>query len=262
MGHLYKVRGSSRWHFKYRVNGREIRQTSGTTDKREAQRLLALREGAAAAGKPLDLVATIGTVGAVVPHARYAFFAAGMLRDLKGPLVYVFLASGVVRYVGMSAGGLGRALAPWHHVLSKAVVGEADALMYFPVESAAVAETLEAQLIELLHPAWNNGHAPRPEVDMDALHRSMGRLDGLTSHTSQPPVDLEPGARVEALPRVRERATPGPPSAGGAMTPAGEALEHHHLCPGCRQAWECAVMICRGLRLRWCWPCRREGRER
>lgn len=87
MASLYRPRGCRIWHLKYRVDGRLVRQTSGTADKREARRRLVLREAAAAAGKPVDVVTAITTVGRQVPHARWAFFAAEQcgLRSRRSP---------------------------------------------------------------------------------------------------------------------------------------------------------------------------------
>ena len=51
MGQLYK-RGA-RWWIKYYVNGRPVRESTGTDDKEQARRMLKGREGAAATGAPI-----------------------------------------------------------------------------------------------------------------------------------------------------------------------------------------------------------------
>lgn len=50
MGHLYKQKSSRVWWVKYYVNGRPIRESTGTESEREAGRFLKLREGAVASG--------------------------------------------------------------------------------------------------------------------------------------------------------------------------------------------------------------------
>jgi hypothetical protein len=47
------LRESEVWWLKYRVNGRVVRESSGTTSYEEAKRLLKLREGRAAEGRPV-----------------------------------------------------------------------------------------------------------------------------------------------------------------------------------------------------------------
>src|SRR5712691_7202984 len=47
------LRASGKWWLKYRGNGREIRESSGTANREEAKRLLRRKEGAAAEGKPV-----------------------------------------------------------------------------------------------------------------------------------------------------------------------------------------------------------------
>ncbi len=58
MGWLYrpKLRSgklSSKWWVKYYVNGRPVRETTGTEKESEARRFLKLKEGAVAKGSPI-----------------------------------------------------------------------------------------------------------------------------------------------------------------------------------------------------------------
>ena len=51
MGSIYKRKNSANWWIKYYEEGKPYRESSGSTRKRDAQRLLAKRQGAIATGK-------------------------------------------------------------------------------------------------------------------------------------------------------------------------------------------------------------------
>ncbi|PYM53798.1 MAG: site-specific integrase [Candidatus Rokuibacteriota bacterium] len=53
MGSLYKQPSSRIWWAKYYVNGRPVRESTGTPNEEEAKRFLRVREGQAAAGQPV-----------------------------------------------------------------------------------------------------------------------------------------------------------------------------------------------------------------
>src|SRR4051794_22887369 len=53
MGSLYKQKGSKIWWVKYYVNGRPMRESTGTVKETEAKRLLKEREGRAASGQQI-----------------------------------------------------------------------------------------------------------------------------------------------------------------------------------------------------------------
>jgi len=58
MGYLYKQKSRDGtpgrvWWVKYYVNGRPVRESTGTEKEAEAKRFLKLREGAAATGAPI-----------------------------------------------------------------------------------------------------------------------------------------------------------------------------------------------------------------
>jgi integrase len=53
LGSLYKQKGSRIWWAKYYINGRPVRESTGTAEEQEAERFLKVHEGRAAAGQPL-----------------------------------------------------------------------------------------------------------------------------------------------------------------------------------------------------------------
>jgi site-specific recombinase XerD len=53
LGSLYKQKGSRIWWAKYYVNGRPVRESTGTDNEKEARRFLKDREGRVATGQPL-----------------------------------------------------------------------------------------------------------------------------------------------------------------------------------------------------------------
>jgi hypothetical protein len=166
MGSLYRPRGSRFWWMRYSVRGQLIRRSTKTTDRRQAERLLALRQ-AGVAPQPGD--PDISHILGGIPHAPYAFFSGHVLKQLRGPLVYVFISTGRVKYVGASAGGLGRALSPSHHVLGSVNVHDGDALLYLPCATREEADRLEHDLIDLLRPEWNDGGAPEQLTQAEHL---------------------------------------------------------------------------------------------
>lgn len=177
MGTLYRYRGAKKgiWHMRYRVNGRVFRHTTGTANLTEARAILAQHEHAAALNKP---VAALGLLTTAIPQVRYAILSGQALRDMKGPLAYVYVIEGRVKYVGMSRNGLERPLHTSHHLLGRIRATAGHSLMYFPVETVEEASRLEAELIELLHPEWNDGKAATPEVtdaDLRAVAIAMAQ---------------------------------------------------------------------------------------
>ncbi len=69
------LRQSEVWWLKYRVNGRVMRESSGTTSYEEAKRLLKLREGRAAEGKPLMPRAARLTVAELAENLKQNYAA-------------------------------------------------------------------------------------------------------------------------------------------------------------------------------------------
>ena len=53
MGHLYKQKSSHNWWVKYYVNGRAVRESTGTDKESQARRFLKEREGRVATGQPI-----------------------------------------------------------------------------------------------------------------------------------------------------------------------------------------------------------------
>ncbi len=53
MGHLYKQKSSCNWWAKYYVNGKAVRESTGTDKESQARRFMKEREGRVAAGQPI-----------------------------------------------------------------------------------------------------------------------------------------------------------------------------------------------------------------
>jgi hypothetical protein len=137
------------WWMHYSRNGRVIRQSTGCTDRSDAEAIL-------------DTV-----VGIRGPHHRGEWrfgnrlatwrLTVDEMRALRGPVVYVLQCQGRTLYVGASARGLCRPLAAAHHVLGQFAFTGAEDLIVHACASPADALALEAKLIATLHPQLNRG---------------------------------------------------------------------------------------------------------
>jgi hypothetical protein len=197
MGSVYKRRMKSgrpgRFYWiKYYRDGRPVCESSKSDDESVARRLLKAREGEVAASQSAALARAVARIPGAFPSR---LFFGSALRELRGPLVYLFFSQGAVKYVGQSAGGLGRALVRSHHVLRHIPGGDGDALLYIPVATPEEAERLEQDCIAALRPEWNDGGAPRPEVTMAARRDAMAALAGtLSPFMGTPGVDGRPAS--------------------------------------------------------------------
>jgi len=109
-------------------------------------------------------------------HSRYVLVTHDELRRMKSPLVYAYIADGTFLYIGMSKEGLTRPLDGSHHLLAGLPITEDITLMYFPVETAEEVSVLEARLIQLLKPKWNDGGKPQAAVSDEDLRTAVALL--------------------------------------------------------------------------------------
>ena len=103
-------------------------------------------------------------------------FPAVTMRELLGPIVYVWVRGDRALYVGMSTRGISRL--GGHHRLVLTQIEETDALLVYPCQSAKYARTLEETLIRALCPSLNKQGTRRRDL-MHALGLSRahaGRL--------------------------------------------------------------------------------------
>jgi hypothetical protein len=139
MGSLYKKKLMSGtpgaiWWAKYYVNGRPIRESTGTANHAEAKRFLLQRERGALEGASFARLRRLAAWPTSPPSVRYPLLAGEQLADAKRPLVYLYIAEACITYVGASSLGLVRPLGR-HHVLAHRTIGPRDVLLSLPMAS-------------------------------------------------------------------------------------------------------------------------------
>jgi hypothetical protein len=149
------------WWVRYKVSGREIRHSAATADETEARAYLA---------RCVERVKAGDLVGGIVSALDGAAISGKLLISLRQPIVYAWIRSGAVLYVGCGEQGFIRPLDPRHHRLRD--VRAEDEIKIWPCASRDQAYALEAKLIEDLRPQLN---CMRP------VPRRTGRGTGLKS---------------------------------------------------------------------------------
>jgi hypothetical protein len=131
------------WWMHYSRDGRVIRQSTGCTNRREAELVL-------------DTAIGIPNSGSRAPAIGQTWrLTVDEMRALRGPVVYVLQCNGRTLYVGASAHGLCRPLAASHHILGRITFTGDEDLIVHSCASHAEAQALEATLIAKLQPALN-----------------------------------------------------------------------------------------------------------
>lgn len=171
-------RRGSMWYADYEEDGQRIRESLHTDDEKIAARRFAMRIRQSVPPALTDLIAQQAST---IP-LQWGAFTNQHVRAMRGPLVYVYLQEGRIKYVGMSSCGISRAFAPTHHVLSKIIPGDTDAILYCSVKTKDEAENVEAYLIEILRPELN-GRRPihTTNENLMTMRRAVESLEGLTS---------------------------------------------------------------------------------
>src|SRR5215475_13602207 len=137
------------WWISYQSKGREIRRSSGSSDRQAAEAMLNKLVGYANRGvlaKPKEPVQD--------GYATWRLTLAE-LRALRGPIVYVLTSGQHVLYIGCSRHGLARPFASSHHILAKFDFTGPEELTVHCCSTVDEALALEERLIATLQPQLN-----------------------------------------------------------------------------------------------------------
>jgi|SRR5215475_4940960 len=154
------------WWIAYLSQGRELRKSSRSSDRRVAEAMLNKLVG----NPILGIVVTDkqpnryghGTWRLTVPE----------LRALRGPIVYILTSGERVLYVGCSKHGLCRPLASRHHILAAFDFTGPEELTVHSCATIREAEALERRLIATLQPQLNR--ATRQQQKLVGLVEEAG----------------------------------------------------------------------------------------
>lgn len=182
------------WWLRVYCRGKEhrisLRADARAVSRRRAMQLAHRMHEALNKGLPDEAVTRLHDCA----HMPYVLVSGASLRQMKGPVVYAYVVAGVIQYIGMSATGLSRPLDSSHHIMCDVPITDETTFLYFPVATADDAKTLEARLIALLKPKWNNGGKPRVEATEDELREAVHKLaayhqgDRVRRGSTQPPM--------------------------------------------------------------------------
>src|SRR5437016_6232700 len=143
-GSVGRIIGSPYWYIWYYSGKQHVRESTKTTDKVAAEKLLRKRI--------LEIALQDST--RVVDTGKALRFTRGELELLRGACVYQWNKRGRPLYVGAGKTG-GRPLSLAHH--RRIVFDEADEMLLYPCQSREAAAELEAYLIKKKRPLYNRG---------------------------------------------------------------------------------------------------------
>lgn len=93
----------------------------------------------------------------LVPEVRHSF-SGSALRELRGPIVYLFRKGTCILYIGVSNNGLARALAPEHHIRALRDLDPNAVLDIYIFDTLEAALLAEREMISLHRPMYNKHH--------------------------------------------------------------------------------------------------------
>jgi hypothetical protein len=145
------IRRGRVWYTRIYVGGKEIRTSTGATNRDDAiAQLKAAREASRDSG-PRGRALNAG-----LRKIHTGTLSGADVCALRRPLVYAWFRGEEVLYVGKGAMGMYRPLHPKHHRLHD--IAPDDELRFWACANAAEAEAFESQLIKRWRPRLNRRH--------------------------------------------------------------------------------------------------------